>query len=264
MVPTAAREVAASSWGARSIRMPKASSTSGHGIADLAEGAGHHGVHDGSHGARHPPPLAGGDDDGEGDEQQAEAVAAVLGLEVAAGVADLAGHGAGGVGQAHPGALHGAQRQRQATGAGAGGSLAGPRGGSPVRRPGRGAPAARRGGRASRHGRRLRDSHTGLTCHTRHGGDNRRPDRPPRRSGPERGPRPDECLLASPGRGSGRTRPPARRIRPTTLTMVLSERRSPELRQERLLTVPDRTLPCLYLPRTHFLIHCLRVAGRNP
>ena len=44
-------------------------------------------------------------------------------------------------------------------------------GGSPVRGPGGGAPAARRGGRTSRHGRRLRESHTGLTCHTRHGGD---------------------------------------------------------------------------------------------
>ena len=41
---------------------------------------------------------------GEGDEQQADTVAAVLRLEVAGAVADLAGHGAGGVGQAHPGA----------------------------------------------------------------------------------------------------------------------------------------------------------------
>ncbi len=112
--------MAASSFGARSIRMPKASSTRGNGIADLAEGAGHHGVHDGAHGARHPPPLTGGDDDGEGDEQQAEPVPAVLGLEVAAGVTDLAGDGTGGVGQAHPGALDGPQRQRQAHRSGCG------------------------------------------------------------------------------------------------------------------------------------------------
>ena len=160
------------------------------GVADLAEGAGDDGVHHGAHGAGHAPPLAGGHDDGEGDEEQADAVAAVLGLEVAAGVADLAGHRTGGVGQAHPGALHGAQRERQAAGAGAVRPLARARGGSPGRRPGRGAPAARRGGRASRHGRRLRESHTGLTCHTRHGGDRGKPP-------PERGPRPDRGLVAS-------------------------------------------------------------------
>ena len=88
------------------------------GVADLAEGAGDDGVDDGADGSRHPPPLAGGDDDGEGDEQEADAVAAVLGLEVAAGVAHLAGDGAGGVRQAHPGALDGAQRERQPAGAG--------------------------------------------------------------------------------------------------------------------------------------------------
>ena len=91
-----------------------------HGVPDPAEGAGDDGVDDGADGTRHPPPLARGDDDGEGDEQQADAVAAVLGLEVATGVAHLARHRAGGVGQAHPRALHGAQGQRQAAAAGAG------------------------------------------------------------------------------------------------------------------------------------------------
>ena len=81
-----------------------------YGVPDLAEGAGDDGVHDGAHRTRHPPPLAGGDDDREGDEQQPHAVAAVLGLEVATGVADLARDGAGGVRQPHPGALHGPQR----------------------------------------------------------------------------------------------------------------------------------------------------------
>ena len=110
--------------------------------------------------ARHPPPLTGGDDDREGEEEEADAVAAVLRLEVATGVADLAGHGTGGVGQAHPRALHGSQRQGQATAAGAGRALARPGSGSPGRGAGRRGAAARRGGRTSRHGRRLRaESH---------------------------------------------------------------------------------------------------------
>ena len=37
-----------------------------------------------------PPPDRGGDDDGERDEEQADAVAAVLRLELAGGVADPA------------------------------------------------------------------------------------------------------------------------------------------------------------------------------
>ena len=59
------------------------------------------------------PPLAGGDDDGQGDEGEADAVAAVLGLEVAGRGADAAHGAAGHVRHPHPGAAHGPQRQRQ-------------------------------------------------------------------------------------------------------------------------------------------------------
>jgi hypothetical protein len=142
-----------------------------HGIADLAERPGHDGVHDGAHGAGHPPPLAGRDDHGERDEQQAKAVATVLGLEVAARGTDLAGDRSGGARQPHPRGLHGAQGQGQATRAGGSASLAGagrrPAGCGARRR----SSAARGGGRTSRHGRRLRDGHTRHTCHTRHSHD---------------------------------------------------------------------------------------------
>ena len=144
------------------------------GVPDLAERAGDDGVDDHPDGAGHPPPLPGGDDDGERDEEQADAVAAVLRLEVATGVADLAGDRAGGVRQAHPRRPGGAQRQREPAGARAGAAARPDRalaGGGP------GGAAARAGrrGRACRHGGRLRKSHSGLTRHTRRAGIGLRP-----------------------------------------------------------------------------------------
>ena len=74
----------ASSLGARSKRSPKASRTSGTAYATRPKRAGDDGVDDVAEDARHAPPLAGGDDDGERDEGEPDAVAAVLRLEVAA------------------------------------------------------------------------------------------------------------------------------------------------------------------------------------
>ena len=145
-------------------------------IPDPAERAGDDGVDDVAHDAGHAPPLAGGDDDGEPDQGEAEPVAAVLRLEVAGAAADAADRSAGQVRDAHPGAADGAQRQRQPAGAGlrgaAGGRLAGGRAAAAARRLARRrhAPrgrARRRGGRARGHGRTVRESHLRLTRHTR-------------------------------------------------------------------------------------------------
>ena len=75
----------------------------GDGIADLAERAGDHGVHDVAHGARQAPPLAGGDDDGQGDERKPSPSRRCSGSR-SRPVSPTCGDGAGGVGHAHPGA----------------------------------------------------------------------------------------------------------------------------------------------------------------
>ena len=127
-----------------------------HGIGHAAERAGHHGVDDVADHAVEGPPLAGGDSDGQPDEEEADAVAAVLRLELAGAVPDLAHGAARDVRHAHPGAADRAQRQRQspALGLAAGCRLAA-RGGLAVRGA-RGGTAARRGargrGRTCRHG----------------------------------------------------------------------------------------------------------------
>ena len=98
-----------------------------HGIRDAAEGAGDDGVDDVADRALEGPPLTGGHDDRQADEEEAEPVAAVLRLELAGAGADPADRAAGDVRHAHPGAPDGAQRQRQPAAAGlaAGGGLAG-------------------------------------------------------------------------------------------------------------------------------------------
>ena len=90
------------------------------GIRDAPEGAGEDRVHDLAEGAGDAPPLAGGDDDGERDEGEADAVAAVLRLEVRGAVADAAHRSPGQVRDAHPRVAHRAEREGQASAAGLG------------------------------------------------------------------------------------------------------------------------------------------------
>ena len=81
--------------------------------ADLADRALDHGaggVHDR---AGQLPPDGGGDDDGDAEEEQADAVAAVLGLEVAGGVPDAAGDRADAVGDRQPDRGDPAEDQRE-------------------------------------------------------------------------------------------------------------------------------------------------------
>ena len=84
-----------------------------HGVRDASEGAGDDGVHDVAERALEGPPLAGGHEDRQPDQEEAEAVAAVLGLELAGAGADAADRATGHVGHAHPGAPDRAQGQRQ-------------------------------------------------------------------------------------------------------------------------------------------------------
>src|SRR5665811_2427866 len=72
-----------------------------------------------------PPPFAGGHDDGQSEQEEADAIATVFRLEVAGTVPDPAYGAAGNVGHAHPGAADRPQRQRQAATVGLG---PGPRG----------------------------------------------------------------------------------------------------------------------------------------
>ena len=144
-----------------------------HGIGHAAERAGHHGVDDVADHAVEGPPLTGGDSDGQADEEEADAVATVLRLELAGAVPDLAHGAARDVRHTHPGAADRAQRQRQspALGLAAGCRLAA-RGGLAVRGA-RGGTAARRGargcGRTCRHGphgtRKPRGTHASHALH---------------------------------------------------------------------------------------------------
>jgi len=87
-------------------------------IPDPAEGARHDGVDDVSGHPRHAPPLAGGDDDGQADEEEAHSVTTVLRVEVAGRAADAADGPTRQVRDAHPRAAHRPQRQRQPPGTG--------------------------------------------------------------------------------------------------------------------------------------------------
>ena len=81
------------------------------GIGDPTEGPGDDGVDDLAGRALQPPPLAGGDQDGQCEQEQADAVAAVLRLELAGTVPDPAHGPAGHMGQAHPGGTDRPHRQ---------------------------------------------------------------------------------------------------------------------------------------------------------
>ena len=70
--------------------------------ADLADRAGHDRAHRVHQAAGKLPPDGRGDDDGQPEQGQPEAVAPVLGLDLAGRVPDLAGHRSDGVGDAHP------------------------------------------------------------------------------------------------------------------------------------------------------------------
>ncbi len=153
--PMPMRELAASSWGDAQQAQAEEEEAERHGIRDAAEGARHHGVDDVAQDTLERPPLPGRDEDGHADEEEADAVAAVLRVQLAGAAADAAHGAAGHVRDAHPGALDRAQRQREPAAAGlaAGRRLAG-RAGLAVRGPRCGAATARgarRGGRTSRH-----------------------------------------------------------------------------------------------------------------
>ena len=140
-----------SSCGARSRRMPRKSRASGTAYATRPKVPATTAWMTSPTHAVEGPPLAGGDDDRQADEGEADAVAAVLRLELAGAVPDLAHGAAGDVRHAHPGAPDGAQRQRQSPAAGlaAGGGLRGALG---LRLAGRVA-VPRGSGRAERVGR---------------------------------------------------------------------------------------------------------------
>src|SRR3954452_6565907 len=79
---------------------------------DPAEGPGDHRMHQAAELTGQSPPLPGRDDDGQADEEQAEAVAAVRGVEVAGAGADPPGSPTGDMGHAHPDAADSTERQR--------------------------------------------------------------------------------------------------------------------------------------------------------
>ena len=157
---------------------PASRNASGSANATRPERPGDDRVDDVADHALQAPPLAGGHDDGERDEGEADAVAAVLRLEVAGRAADAAHGAAGHVRHPHPGAAHRAQRQRQAAaprlrrGLAARCRLARPGGAAPPARGTRGRGTAGGAGpcgggsRAGRHARRLRESAAGITRHT--------------------------------------------------------------------------------------------------
>jgi hypothetical protein len=72
---------------------------------DAAERAGHDGVQDVARPATQPPPLDGGDHEGEAEQGQPDAVATVGGIELTGAGADPAGDAADQVGDAEPAGL---------------------------------------------------------------------------------------------------------------------------------------------------------------
>ena len=88
--------------GLRMVAAPTTKSTSGTNHAEQADRAVDDRAGALPHPAGQPPPHRGGDDDGQGDEEEADPVAAVLRLELARGVADPAYGRADGVRDAEP------------------------------------------------------------------------------------------------------------------------------------------------------------------
>ena len=167
-----------SSSGARRKRSPKASRTSGTRIPDPAQRAGDDGVDDVADDARTPHHSRAATTTASADEGEPDAVAAVLGLEVAGRAADAADRAAGQVRDTHPGAAD--RRAAAAAGpperafdAAAGGRLARRRAAAAAGRLARRRHAS--GGRARTTWRRtrvamvgtVRESHLRLTRHTR-------------------------------------------------------------------------------------------------
>ena len=180
--------------GSRMLRQPMRTSSTGTSQPTLPTEPDDDGAVDVHDPAGQLPPDGGGDDDGQADQEQPDAVAAVLGLEVAGGAADPAGAGADAVGGGHPGRADAAAERAEGARDRAAAAADGTRCGTARRRvlldrvlrdrevelllrlglrlrlrgrgPGRGralAPRPRRGRRTGRHGVKARPAVTPVT-----------------------------------------------------------------------------------------------------
>ncbi len=99
--------------GSRRLRQATKHSSSGTNHAEQPDRPGHHRAGEVADSPGQLPPHGGGDHDGEADQEQPGTVAAVLGVEVAGGVADLAHARAEHVRHAEPHGGHAARRGRR-------------------------------------------------------------------------------------------------------------------------------------------------------